>query len=955
MRIILTFFCALSVWATELPPYQVVENRATLPLLNPTLSEQIIEKLRLANGLEIYLVSDPQVTQSAAGLAVEAGSWQDPKEYPGLAHFLEHMLFMGTKAYPKEFEYMQFITDHGGSVNAYTGSDRTVYMFSINNDAFEPALNRFSHFFIDPLFLPNCINRELHAVDQEHSKNIEHDGWRQYMILKETGNPNHPNRSFSTGNAATLSGIPQEALKKWYHTYYGANRMHLVMISPLPIDQMRMLAVRDFSAVQSVPTPSPITELDMLSSQQKGHFIYIKPIRDIKQLSIVWEAPKAIANDLTRKIPELVAYVLRQEGPNSLSQQLKAENLADGVQVTADRFSKDTLLFSIDVSLTDQGIRQIQAVIDRIYQTLARLKTEGISLSLFNEMQTLAKLNYQYQARDDAFSTVIQLADALVYEELGSFPENTAIPSVYDPTAARQFLQSLDARSAVYFVLADPQKTGVTPTVKEQWMDAEYAFKAIEDKQLMAWNRISVHKNILMPESNPFVPTSLNRITLAEVSPPRLIYSDEGAEVYFSEDTQYLLPELSAIFSFKSPAIDNSATSQVLIDIYLKSLREQLSSTLFFARKAHLQTRFGADDRSVRIAIHGFSDKAPLLIETLFQHLRHVKPSQEQFLTYVESLSADYDNASKELPVQQAHAILDNVIFDQATDGEKLDAIRALSYDTFLQFSKDLFSKTYTEAFFYGNLSQRDATELFNNLRTTLAADPYPRLSQPKKQVLLLPNHLGPHMLVQQTPLQGHGLVLLIEEGSYTFEKRAAQQVLGTALRDAFFDTLRTKQQTAYIAKATAVEKERQLLQYFSVQSSTHHPSELLARFELFIEDFNKNLHQMISQERFDNIKNNIVTRLAMPPENMAGMANQLHELAFEYRDFDWIQQRIKHTKALSYPRFEELAGQFLSRDNSRRLAVLIEGTQKKQREFRYEITSKEELQSKSAFITVAD
>ena len=168
----LLLLCALPLTAKEDNAYTIVENRATLPILNPALEGRKVEKLVLDNGLQIYLISDPGADQSAAGVAVGAGSWEDPKEYPGMAHFLEHMLFMGTGAYPNEFEYMQFINDHGGSVNAFTASDRTVYMFSVNNDAFDESLDRFSHFFIDPLFSPNCINRELHAVDQEHSKNI---------------------------------------------------------------------------------------------------------------------------------------------------------------------------------------------------------------------------------------------------------------------------------------------------------------------------------------------------------------------------------------------------------------------------------------------------------------------------------------------------------------------------------------------------------------------------------------------------------------------------------------------------------------------------------------------------------------------------------------------------------------------------------------------------------------
>ncbi|MBI3236393.1 MAG: insulinase family protein, partial [Chlamydiales bacterium] len=371
--------------------YQVVPNKAVLPLLNPTLLNRQIEKLILANGMRVYLVSDPTVEQSAAGLAVEAGSWKDPKEYPGLAHFLEHMLFMGNAAYPKEFEYMQFIFDHGGNVNAYTASDRTVYMFSVNNPAFAQALDRFSHFFIDPLFLPSCINRELHAVDQEHAKNIEHDGWRQFMILKETGNAEHPNRGFSTGNAQTLSGIPQEVLQKWYKTHYSADKMHLVMISPLPIDQMRELAVQDFSKVAAIQVDNaPITTL-MTSSNQRGHVIYIKPVKDIKQLSLVWEIPAQCAMDIERKAAELTAYVLEQEGENSLTKALKEEHLAEQVQVGCDRFSKDTLLFSIDISLTEQGLSQINKAVGLVFQAIARLKKQGIPKYLFDEIQTISQ------------------------------------------------------------------------------------------------------------------------------------------------------------------------------------------------------------------------------------------------------------------------------------------------------------------------------------------------------------------------------------------------------------------------------------------------------------------------------------------------------------------------------------------------------------------------------------
>ena len=79
------------------------------------------------------------------------GSYSDPEDIPGLAHFLEHMLFMGTEKYPDENEYSKFLSEHGGGSNAYTSDELTNYYFAVSSDNFEGALDRFSRFFVCPL------------------------------------------------------------------------------------------------------------------------------------------------------------------------------------------------------------------------------------------------------------------------------------------------------------------------------------------------------------------------------------------------------------------------------------------------------------------------------------------------------------------------------------------------------------------------------------------------------------------------------------------------------------------------------------------------------------------------------------------------------------------------------------------------------------------------------------
>ena len=112
------------------------------------------QTLKLANEIEIILVSDPSVEKSAAALSVGVGLLHDPMTQQGMAHYLEHMLFLGTERYPDTKEYSEFMTKNGGAHNAYTWLDITNYMFKVNNDAYDNALDRFADFFKAPKLYP---------------------------------------------------------------------------------------------------------------------------------------------------------------------------------------------------------------------------------------------------------------------------------------------------------------------------------------------------------------------------------------------------------------------------------------------------------------------------------------------------------------------------------------------------------------------------------------------------------------------------------------------------------------------------------------------------------------------------------------------------------------------------------------------------------------------------------
>ena len=134
--------------------------------------------IKLKNEIKCMLVQDKSTTKSAAFCFVNSGSLNDPPEVNGLAHFCEHMLFLGTEKYPDDTAYINYLTSHGGSRNAATGEDFTYYYFDVKNEALDGALDIFSEFFKKPQFTEKCTRREMEAVESEFKKNLNDEGRR---------------------------------------------------------------------------------------------------------------------------------------------------------------------------------------------------------------------------------------------------------------------------------------------------------------------------------------------------------------------------------------------------------------------------------------------------------------------------------------------------------------------------------------------------------------------------------------------------------------------------------------------------------------------------------------------------------------------------------------------------------------------------------------------------------
>ena len=271
----------------------------------PEAVKREFRTITLKNQLDVILISDPDVKQSAAALNVNVGFGEDPVGQEGMAHFLEHMLFLGTEKFPDEGEYSKYIASHQGYNNAYTTFDNTNYYFTINHPGFEGGLDRFAQFFTAPLFTPKFVEREKNAVNNEFQKNKQNDFWRTYELSKSFLDKKHPASKFGTGNSETLKSITRKDLMVWYKKYYSANNMSLALVGNGSLKELEALANKYFSAIPNSNLASPQYTADVLDPKRKLSIVHIQPVKDHKKLNISFYLPPQI-NEYKNKSYKLV-------------------------------------------------------------------------------------------------------------------------------------------------------------------------------------------------------------------------------------------------------------------------------------------------------------------------------------------------------------------------------------------------------------------------------------------------------------------------------------------------------------------------------------------------------------------------------------------------------------------------------------------------------------------------
>lgn len=336
--------------------------------------KRLYRGLELSNRMKVLLVSDPTTDKSAAALDVNVGYLSDPDYIPGLAHFCEHMLFLGTEKYPNENDYSKFLSEHGGSSNAATYPDHTIYYFDIVPDHLQGALDRFAQFFVAPRFTETATERELNAVNSEHEKNIPSDLWRLDQLDKWACNPNHPYHKFGTGNKDTLYHIPKEKginvrteLLKFHDLWYSSNLMALAILGKESLDELEEIVVGLFSSVKNKDVEAPNWTEHPFTPDQFRTCAYIVPIKDVRNLNIIFPSPDL--HPYYKSAPgSYISHLVGHEGPGSLLSALKARGWSNSLVAGSRPAARGIGFFGISLDLTEEGMFHINDIVKLVFQ-----------------------------------------------------------------------------------------------------------------------------------------------------------------------------------------------------------------------------------------------------------------------------------------------------------------------------------------------------------------------------------------------------------------------------------------------------------------------------------------------------------------------------------------------------------------------------------------------------------
>jgi secreted Zn-dependent insulinase-like peptidase len=748
----------------------------------------------LENGLTALLVSDVTADRAAASMNVGVGSAQDPDDLAGLAHFLEHMLFLGTEPFPEADAYQGYLRRHGGSHNAFTAPQDTNYFFEVEPAALAGALDRFSQFFLTPLFNADQLESERNIVHSEYMARIRDDGRRENDVLNQVLNPANPTTGFSVGSRETLADPPageptlRERVIEFYERYYDANVMHLTLVGPQPLDELEAMVAERFAEIADRGLERPVIEEPLIDETALPRHVELQSVRDSRHVRFMFPVPDSLQH-YRHKPADFLAHLLGHEGEGSLFAVLRDAGLADGLSAGVGRGDERHALFTVSVSLTPAGAERIDEIEATLFAAIEQIREQGLEAWRYDEQAQLAEQQFRFQQHGSPLQSAMRLA-----MNLARFPVEDVQYAAYRmdgfaPELVETYLDALRPELLLR-VYSGPEVEGeqTSPWFNTPWREVE---PEASTSQPLA--------GLALPAPNPFIAEDLALLDEQDERPAQLL-EEPGFELWHMADASFNTPKVEWRFSLQNPTASSDPQHAVLAHLLAGWLDDSLNEEFYAARLAGHDVEAYPHARGITLAFAGWRDRQDRVMRRTLEQLRDGDIDEASFERVRYRLQREWRNAPQAALFRQGHRTLAEALMrPQWPTQSLLDASRELTVDDLRSFRDTFLGELRLQALAIGNLdaelAKREGRLVAEMLAPTLAKEAIPDLT-PLRIDEALPI-LHPHTTREES------LVLRYLQGSdRSLDSQARLAVLGQLIDTPFYQRLRTEEQLGYVVSA---------------------------------------------------------------------------------------------------------------------------------------------------------
>jgi zinc protease len=320
-----------------------------------------VKSFTLANGMKFLVLEDKSIPNANMYLFWKVGSRNEVHGITGLSHFFEHMMFNGSKNFgPKEFD--RFMEANGGSNNAYTTENVTVYTDWFQKDALEPIFKLESDRIASLSIDPKMVESERGVVLSERSTGLENSNYRLIgELVQSVAFQEHPYMFPVIGFESDIKSWTQADLENYFKTYYSPNNATVVVVGDVTFEQVKKLADQYMAPIPARGLPPKIRTVEPPQNGERRVTTY----KDIATPNILmaYHVPETKHEDYYAL--DLLSSLLTSGNSSRLTKSLVMDStLATNVSSFTDQSFDPSLFVIFAIAGSNVSAQDLEKAID---------------------------------------------------------------------------------------------------------------------------------------------------------------------------------------------------------------------------------------------------------------------------------------------------------------------------------------------------------------------------------------------------------------------------------------------------------------------------------------------------------------------------------------------------------------------------------------------------------------